>query len=316
MTTITVLSVSWRSTALLTGLIDNLRELAAAPGALRFVIADNTAGNDPDISQLEQAGCTVVPVDVADTTMSVAHAAGLNALMSGLETPYTLIIDPDVALFLRGWDEILLNRMQTEDLAAIGAPYPPWKLGKYHDFPSPPFALWDTRSLVGLAPDWRPYGRSTGARLVDFALRQTFWLPRVIDRKLLRLPPRVYRTARWMERGVGVVSKDTGWEIAARARRQRLKACVFEMAPRQHATWQGVPPDLAAVYAALATQFELYTLDGAPILTHRNPTLTRLSFNLWTNNNVLLYQDTESKAEMTVLWQDLVARALAYMQDQ
>ena len=157
---ITILSVSWNSSLLLSRLVRNLREFASDPSSLRFIIADNTNGADAGIDRLTQMDCQIIPVDSSGSVMSMAHSIGLNRLMQNLDSPYTLIIDPDIALFLRQWDTILIDKLETGNFVAVGAPYPSWKLGKYHDFPSPPFALWNTDKLRELAPDWTPYNRT------------------------------------------------------------------------------------------------------------------------------------------------------------
>ncbi|MBN1562982.1 MAG: hypothetical protein JXA10_04040, partial [Anaerolineae bacterium] len=131
---ITVLSVSWRSSEFLQAMIGGVLALADDPGAIRLLIADNTNGADPDLAQLEFPDLTILPVDVAGSVMSVAHAVGLNTLLAHVETPYTLIIDPDIAVFARGWDTTLIAALADPQTVAIGAPYPPWKIGKYHDF--------------------------------------------------------------------------------------------------------------------------------------------------------------------------------------
>jgi hypothetical protein len=237
--------------------------------------------------------------------MSVAHAIGLNALLPHVETPYTLIIDPDIAVFARGWDATLITALQDEDKVAIGAPYPPWKLGKYHDFPSPPFAFWRTEALMALDPDWRPYGRTGARRLLDFALRQTLWLPRVLDRYVLKLPRRRFKVCYWNEHLTGVVSKDTGWEVAQCARRRGWRAHLFAVVAPENVESMA-PEGQRAAYSALAEEFELYAWGGKPFLTHRNPTLTRFAFNLWTNTNILIYQNRSDKAAQTARWRELV----------
>jgi hypothetical protein len=302
---ITVISVSWRSTGFLQDMLAGLLALADRPDAIRLLIADNTDGNDPDLARLRFPDLTIRPVDVAGTRMSVAHALGLNALLPHVETRYTLIIDPDVAVFAAGWDTTLIAALDDPNTVAVGAPYPPWKLGKYHDFPSPPFAFWQTNSLMALKPDWRPYGRTLARRVIDFALRQTFWIPRVIDRYVLRLPRRRFKISRWNERLTGVVSKDTGWEVAQRARRRGWRSRVFDVLSPDEVKSM-VPGDQGAAYAALAGEFELYAWAGEPFLTHRNPTLTQLDFNLWTDSNVLIYQDRADKADQTARWRELV----------
>ena len=302
---ISVISVSWRSADFLHEMIGGLLALADQPDAIRLLIADNTNGDDPDLARLDFPDLTILPVDVADTRMSVAHAIGLNTLLPHIETPFALIIDPDIAVFAPGWDTTLIAALDDPNTVAIGAPYPPWKLGKYHDFPSPPFAFWRTESLMVLDPDWRPYGRTTAQRLLDFVLRQTFWVPRVLDRVVLRLPRRQFKVCRWNERLIGVVSKDTGWEVAQCARRRGLRALPFPIvAPEDVGSM--VSGKQNATYTALAEEFELYAWAGQPFLTHRNPTLTQLDFNLWMNTNVLIYHDQTDKTAQTVRWRDLV----------
>lgn len=296
---LTILTVSWRSAELIHDLFTHLLALAGDPAAIRLLVADNTNGSDPDLSALDFPDLHIVPVDVQGAIMSMAHAAGLNALLPQVTTPYLLIADPDIAVFVRGWDAALIRALSDPQIAAVGAPYPGWKLGKYHDFPSPPFAFWRTESLKALDPDWRPYGRTTAIRLADFARRQVFWLPRLADRYLLRLPPRRFRLCRGVERILGVTSKDTGWEIAARARQRGWRADLFTVAEDS---------DLSPEHQALAREFELYNWQDAPFMTHRNPTRTQVSFNLWTHHNVTLYQNQADKAAQTARWRELVSK--------
>ena len=308
---IAVLSASWRSAVLLRDLYANLRALADQPDALRLWIADNTAGADREVYTLDFPALTIVPVDVQGAQMSMAHAAGLNALLPRIDpaVPYILTADPDIAVLQRGWDTTLRRALDSSGVVAVGAPYPPWKIGKYHDFPSPPFAFWRAEALRALRPDWQPYGRTTARRALDFVLRQTFWPPKLLDRVVWRLPRRQFRAARWWERFTGVVSKDTGWEIAARARQRGWRARPFEVIePPVHDTL--LTTDRLDLYRALAAEFELYAWEGRPFVTHRNPTRTRISLNLWTNHNVLIYQDHADTAAQTARWREWVAAVL------
>lgn len=308
-TQITVLSVSWRSTPLLRGMFSGMLALAEQSDMLHLLVADNTNGADGDLKTLDFPNLEIVPVDVQGEVMSMAHAVGVNTLLPLVTTPYVLIVDPDVALLHPGWDRAFCEALERGDCVALGAPYPGWKLGKYHDFPSPPFAFWRTDKLRELTPDWRPYGRTTARRLVDFVLRQLFWLPRGFDRYVLRLPPRQFKIGRWAERAIGVVSKDTGWEIAQRARRQGWRADMFDVLFDLEEL-QVIPAAQRSQYQALATEFELYAWQGKPVLTHRNPTLKRFDFNLWTNKNVLIFQNADDKAAQTARWQQLVTEIL------
>lgn len=305
MTRLMVVSVSWHSTDFLRDLFARLLSLADQPEAIRLLVADNTNGADPDLVTLDFPDLTILPVDVSGEQMSMAHAMGLNALLPHVETPYTLIIDPDVAMLRKGWDSLLYAALVEPERVAVGAPYPPWKLGKYHDFPSPPFAFWKTDALKSLDPDWRPYGRTTRQRLADFVLRQIFWIPRILDRSILRLPRRQFKGGYWMERIVGVVSKDTGWEIADRARRRDWQADLFDVVYTPQSL-SGVAPTQRESLRALAQEFELYAWQNQPFITHRNPTFMRLGFNLWTNTNVEIYQNRQNKAAQTARWRELV----------
>ena len=312
---LTVLSVSWRSAEWLRDLFANMLALAEQPDGLRFLVADNTNGADPDLRRLDFPRLEIVPVDVGGQIMSMAHACGLNALWERVETPFALIVDPDVAVLRPGWDSALQEVFATRDVVAVGAPYPFWKLGKYHDFPSPIFACWRSEALRALTPDWRPYGRTACRRLLDFALRQTFWLPRAVDRLVLRLPRRQHRATRLVERVAGVVSKDTGWEIAQRARQRGWRAALFDVV-RDPAALVGIAAEALPPYRRLADEFELYAWQNRPFLTHRNPTLTRLDFNLWTNRNILIYQNRDDQAAKTALWRELVAAVRSTLPDR
>jgi hypothetical protein len=303
---ITVISVSWHSAEFLRDLFSRLLALAEQPDTIRLLVADNTGGADAELATLDCPDLTILPVDVGRERMSVAHAIGLNAALSHVDTPYVLITDPDVAVLRSGWDTLLCEMVAHEEVVAAGAPYPGWKLGKYHDFPSPPFAFWRTDALKAVDPDWRPYGRTGGRRFADFVLRQAFWIPRGIDRYVLRVPRRQFRVGRWTERLVGIVSKDTGWEIADRARQRGWQACTFQVVcnPEELAS---VPAAQRSVYQALATEFELYAWEGRPFVTHRNPTRAQINFNLWTDNNILIYQNRADLAAQTARWRELVA---------
>jgi hypothetical protein len=306
---ITVISVSWRSAGFLRDLFARLLALAEQPDTIRLLVADNTGGHDAELSTLDCPDLTILPIDVNRESMSIAHAIGLNALLPHVDTPYVLVCDPDIAVLYTGWDTALSEVVERQGIVAAGAPYPGWKLGKYHDFPSPPFAFWRADALKSLGPDWRPYGRTGRRRFADFVLRQAFWIPRVIDRYMLRLPRRQFRVGRWTERLVGIASKDTGWEIADRARRRGWSAYLFEVVHTPNSL-TALPASQREDYRALAQEFELYAWEGRPFVTHRNPTRTQINFNLWTDNNILIYQNQADKALQTARWRELVATVL------
>jgi hypothetical protein len=303
---ITVISVSWRSAGFLRDLFARLLALAEQPDTIRLLVADNTGGNDTELATLDCPDLTILPVDAGGERMSAAHAIGLNALLPHVDTPYVLVCDPDVAVLYTGWDTALCEMIERQGVVAAGAPYPGWKLGKYHDFPSPPFAFWRTDALKALAPDWRPYGRTGRRRFADFMLRQALWIPRVIDRYVLRLPRRQFQVGHWTERRVGIVSRDTGWEIADRARRRGWSASLLDVV---HA-----PESLTALseprredYRALAQEFELYAWQGRPFVAHLQSTQVGGSIYLWTAHCVFSFENPEDKLVQVARWRELIA---------
>jgi hypothetical protein len=303
---ITVISVSWHSGGFLRALFARLLVLAEQPDTIRLLVADNTGGEDAELATLDYPDLTILPVTVGNEHLSTAHAIGLNAALLQVDTPYVLITDPDVAVLRSGWDSVLSEVVAREAVVAVGAAYPGWKLGKYHDFPSPPFAFWRTDALKALDPNWRPYGRTAARRTADFVLRQAFWIPTWIDRYVLRLPRRQFRAGRWTERLVGVVSKDTGWEIADRARRRGWRARIFDVVNE--------PEELSALssaqqedYRALISQFELYGYAGRPFVAHLQSSQRGFSFALWTSHNIVLYRNQSNKAARVARWREVIA---------
>lgn len=303
---ITVLSVSWHSAELLRDLLARLLALAHQPDMIRLLVADNTGGQDADLSALDVSRLTILPVTVSGEHLSTAHAIGLNAAMAHVDSPYVLITDPDIAVLRSGWDTALCEMVADEKVVAVGAPYPGWKLGKYHDFPSPPFAFWRTDALNALDPDWRPYSRTAARRSVDFVLRQAFWIPKGFDRYVLRLPQRQFKAGRWAERLVGIVSKDTGWEIADRARRRGWSARVFDVV-NEPEELSSLSPAQQAEYRALISQFELYGCAGRPFVAHLQSSQRGFSFALWTSRNIVLYRNQTNKAARVARWRELIA---------
>jgi hypothetical protein len=303
---ITVISVSWRSAEFLRDLFARLRALADQPDTIRLLVADNTGGDDAELATLDCPDLIILPVDVGHEHLSTAHAIGLNAALLQVDTPYVLITDPDVSVLRSGWDTFLCEMVAHEEVVAVGAPYPSWKLGKYHDFPSPPFAFWRTDALKALDPDWRPYSRTAARRSADFVLRQAFWIPKGIDRYVLRLPRRQFKAGRWTERLVGIVSKDTGWEIADRARRRGWRACLFDVV-NEPEELSALSPVRQENYRALISQFELYGCAGSPFVAHLQSSQRGFSFALWTSHNTVLYRDQLNKAARVARWRELIA---------
>ena len=67
---------------------------------------------------------------------SLSHASALDFGLRHVDTEFTLIVDPDIHIFYKNWDEFCLKKIKGNHPTVIGAPYPQWKLGKVHDYPS------------------------------------------------------------------------------------------------------------------------------------------------------------------------------------
>ena len=64
--------------------------------------------------------------------------------MKNIDTKYTLIVDPDIHIFQEKWDQICIKEIELNKKTVIGAPYPQWKLGKIHNYPSVIFMFFQT----------------------------------------------------------------------------------------------------------------------------------------------------------------------------
>lgn len=259
---ITVVTVSWRSGRMIRWLMDNLRSKAALPDHLRFLIVDNTGGNDDSLSPLVEEGAEVVRHDGRRMQRSVAHAAALDEAMARIQTPLLVVVDPDVFLFQAGWDDWCRSTIAS-GMDFVGAPYPPWKLGKVHDFPSPVFFVARTSSLRALDTAWTPFP-SAARRAANFFLRKVTRFGLVCTRKRLTHRPFLRNVGATLEREIGITSPDTGFFLGEAARRAGMNSHLLEALYADDSRLDGLP-----VLASLAARFELYFDGKRPFLVHR-----------------------------------------------
>ena len=269
---ITVVMVNWFSCSLISRLLRNLAAKAAQPDQLHYIVIDNTNGQDDQMEQLrlEHKAVRVKPLDSGNLRGSWAHANGLNYATPRIETAYTLIIDPDVHIFKREWDVFLIDALKNEKAIAIGAPYPSWKLGKYHDFPSPPFSFFDTSAISELGMDWTPFPHHPLQKLKNFGLRQIVRMGLICTRRRLATWPQLKKISGHLESIIGVCAPDTGWLIAANARKRGEKSVLFSEVEARNSLFQR--HSCATDLNILATEFELYQYGNEPILTHKYST--------------------------------------------
>jgi hypothetical protein len=263
MSPITVVSVSWRSSAYLKPLLENLRGKARDPGRLSVLLIDNTGGADTRLAELPDV--EIVPFTHSEKNGSRAHARALDFALQRIKTEFAVVVDPDIYVFRRGWDELCLAELERGAAVAIGAPYPRWKVGKYHDFPSPPFCFFRTGAVQTLGAGWTPFGETRVADARNFVLRQVGRLGGLLTRRRYEQSAVVRRYASWAERRLGVFGPDTGWRIAGAARERGLRSILFD-AVVSHA--RESRPGCEA-FDTLAQHYELYTYQGSLMLTHK-----------------------------------------------
>jgi hypothetical protein len=271
MSAITVGTVSYYSAALIAGLLESIEQTALARDFI-YLVADNSNGADTELYAQLDGCCRIVPLEpqtpsawrARSRAASYAHGEALNHLFSEIDTEFGLFVDPDCLVLMPGWDEIIVQALQSA--IAIGAPYHVRKVTKYQDFPSPIFIAFRTEELRSLGADWTPYLVPARVELQD----QIGRLVAIIGDRL-GVPRRgdaFYRgrTARYLHRAAGRASKDTGWRLAARARIAGLQSVLFT--PAIGADQIAEPFASNDAVLGLMCDHELFLWQGTPILTH------------------------------------------------
>ena len=256
---INVVSVSWYSSGHIKRLVNNLLDKAENPETLTFTIIDNTNGTDMELKEVlsDVPSLTILYNKSEAKQRSVAHASALDVAMSKLETYFTLVIDPDVHIFKEGWDSFCQSKIESGK-SAVGAPYPKWKLGKVHDFPSVVFIFASTEWFTREGKSWHPFPplwRQTWnffvrkfVRLFKFATR-----PRLEKSRLMKT------VTSGLEAMTGITSPDTGWRLVKAAKERRDTSIVFE-APYSS--------ELPEHMVELALNFELFFYSSEPFMSH------------------------------------------------
>ncbi len=264
---ITVVVVSWHSRDWIRLLVQNLTSKAANPQSIRFLLIDNTGGNDAalrDFAEHSECRVRVVDHDASGLQRSISHASGLNRAIREVDTEFTLTCDPDIHVFLKDWDLQLTHELQNGSIA-VGAAYPSWKLGKYHDFPSPIFCFMRSRDAIELGADWYPFPESRLTRLRCYWTRQVVRLGGLATRKNVEANRALRTVAGLLERAGGICEPDTGYRMCLEARKQRrLSTCLNAKFPDD-----SVVSRLPSSWQEMARQYELYFYRGEPAIAHK-----------------------------------------------
>lgn len=273
MPNITIVTVNWFSYDFIDTLLANMIAKAGNPNRIKVLIIDNTNGKDKEICKLAEKDfeCSIVSINSAGLKGSRSHAFALNHTMELIDTEFGLVVDPDIYIFKKNWDIFCIDQIQGNDNIAIGAEYPSWKVGKYHDFPSPPFCFFKTEILKNFKNDWTPYSKNKLNDARVFFLRQLGRLGGLLKRKHYEQYQLVRRYSSFMEKKLGVFSQDTGWRIAHEARGKKLKSILFNSVLPEQIKYLNEKAQKPS--AVMASEYELFAFNNELMLTHKYGTI-------------------------------------------
>lgn len=266
---ITIVTVNWYSAEHILSTLQNLHSKAKQKEKLCALIIDNTNGMDYSLNILGNAPIKhdIIKTDNRNLSGSKAHASALDIAMKNLKTDFSVIVDPDIHLFFKDWDVFCIGEMEKQQAIAIGAPYPLWKVGKYHDFPSPPFCFFHTKTLQKLDNDWSPFSTSSFQNARTFCFRQVGRLGNLLTRNRYEKHHFLRKYAEFSEKVFGVFSQDTGWKLAKECLHKNLNSIVFNsVLPEDAYALEVEPKD---VFLSMTREFELFSYNGQLFLAHK-----------------------------------------------
>ena len=261
---ITVLSTSYRSGGHLSRLFENLRMNADDPLSLHFIVVDNTNGQDIKLKDSFSKDLEIqfIMNDGTGLQRSISHSSALGRGIQNCKTEFTLIIDPDVHVFKNHWDNFCIGQINRVDKMVIGAPYPDWKLGKVHDYPSVIFMFFRTKQVIGFDRSFNPFP-PISIRIVNSILRKITRLGLLTSKSKLDKSKRLRNISKWLENITGITSPDTGKEIIESFRKGGFDSLNF------HACYSTDIEDKVQIeQTELAKEYELYFYNDEIMMTH------------------------------------------------
>ena len=262
---ITIISTSYRSGEHLNRLFNNLVEKAQNKDSLQFLVIDNTNGEDKELNGLfpKDMNLEIIENDGRNLQRSISHSNALDIGLKESGTEFTLIIDPDVHIFKDGWDRMCLDLCENAEKLVVGAPYPDWKLGKVHDYPSVVFFFFQTRQIRDLNRSFYPFP-SLMMKLKNSFFRKITRLGILASKNRLNNSLLLRKITIFLERNFGITSPDTGKDIIEAIREQSFKPVNFK-------AYYGndlETPISSSFQFEMAKEFELYFHNKDPFLTH------------------------------------------------
>ena len=262
---ITIISVSYNSGEHLGRLFDNLNVKAKQKKNLKYLVVDNTNGQDQQLKNFfpDNLDLTIIQNNGKGTQRSISHASGLDAGLKESDTEYTLIIDPDVHVFRSNWDSLCMDYLNKREKRIVGAPYPNWKLGKVHDYPSVVFMFFRTLEIKKLNESFHPFPPFMD-RIGNSIFRKINRLGFLANKSRLNKSSFLRLVTSSLEKTFGITSPDTGKEIIEAIRSKAYEPINFK-AYFEH--------QLHSITASkshydMARDFELYYEGDNPFMTH------------------------------------------------
>tara|TARA_A100001015_G_scaffold297103_1_gene378192 strand:+ start:343 stop:1251 length:909 start_codon:yes stop_codon:yes gene_type:complete len=262
---ITIISVSYKSGIHLRRLFKNLYDKAENKQKLKFLVIDNTNGADQELNTLlpRYLNISIVKNDGSYSQRSISHASGLDVGLKQSRTEYSLIIDPDVHVFKSNWDSLCLSYLDGSKNLVIGAPYPDWKLGKVHDYPSVVFMFFRTQEIRRLNKSFQPFPAPL-KRMKNSLFRKVTRLGFIASKSRLNKSQFLRIITTYLEKILGITSPDTGNDIIEAIRNKEYESINFEAC----LVHQLGSFNTNSYHYNMAREFELYYQGEDPFMTH------------------------------------------------
>jgi hypothetical protein len=262
MNNITVIAVSFFSSKHINRLRKNLLEKANQPENLSFLIVDNTNGKDIEIEKIAKAyqNINLISSDGLNRQRSISHSTALDKGLKNSKTTFTLIIDPDVYIFKNNWDIIFKNELNRGDKRILGAPYPQWKIGKVHDFPSVVFLFFKTKDIQNFKTSFYPFPRNI-TRLKNSIIRKCIRFGIFGNKNFLNNYLILRRVAKKLEQWTGITSPDTGNKIMQVLRKNNFIPLCFKAKYSRDIKNNNT-------ISILAREYEAFYMNNELIMTH------------------------------------------------
>ena len=265
MNNITVISTSYFSGNHLCRLFNNLIDKSERQHRIHFLVIDNTNGEDDKLNNhlFDVLNLDIIINDGTRLQRSISHSVALDIGLKHSKSDFTLIIDPDVHIFKEKWDTFCINFFKNNDKLVVGAPYPDWKLGKVHDYPSVVFMFFCTQKIRKLDKSFYPFPKSY-IKIKNSIFRKITRLGFLSSKNRLDRSLHLRNFSKSLENYFGITSPDTGKNIIEGCRDELFKSINFE------ACYPSKLKNKRASFSQydMAKEFELYFYEGEPFMTH------------------------------------------------